>query len=108
VDRARVEDLLDRAVKEQVESLRDWRATLTELVDRVAALEAPVAALHAAPTAEAVHADLREVVSNELATVALILRREIDDVGRKVRHDLGMLLGERVTERRVIDLDAPR
>jgi hypothetical protein len=88
VERARVEELLTRAVGEQVRGLRDWRDALAGLGDRVSALEAAVHELRASLPGEVgaeVRANLHDVVSTELATAALILRREIDDLARMIR-----------------------
>jgi hypothetical protein len=97
VERGRVEELLTRAVNEQVQGLRDWRDALAGLSDRITALEDAVAELRVA-LPDAAGAQLRDVMSSELATTALIIRHEIDDLGRVLRADLDALRAPEVID----------
>jgi hypothetical protein len=105
MDRTRVEQLLTQAVDEQVQGLRDWRDALGALTTRVGALEGAITELRES-LPDAISAQLRDAVSGELATVALILRRQIDDVTRMLRDAVAEVAPG--PDAQVIDLTAGR
>jgi hypothetical protein len=87
---SRVEELLARAVDEQVGQQRAWRDSMDELAQRVAALEASVESLRA-DLSGAVQTAAREAIAGELDDVAGELSRRVSELGRMIVRDLGRL-----------------
>ena len=86
----RVDELLARAVDEQVAEQRSWRAAVEALTERVAAVELAIAALRD-ELGGAVESGARAAVAGELDGVSTELRRQISDLGRMIVNDLGKL-----------------
>ena len=90
MEASRVDELVHRAIDEQVDEYRRWRDEATALAARVEALEGAVESLRAelAATVEgAAHAG----VAGEIERLSADLRRQISDLGRLIVNDLGRL-----------------
>jgi hypothetical protein len=87
---SRVEDLLARAVDEQVAEQRSWREAVEALTSRVGDLETAVSGLRH-ELAAVVEQGARAGVTGELEAVSAELRRQISDLGRMIVNDLGKL-----------------
>ena len=85
-----VDQLLARAVDEQLAEQRSWRQAMEGLAERLTRLEEVVAALPA-EVAAAVEAAVRTGVAAELEVVGAELRRQVNDLGRLIVNDLGRL-----------------
>lgn len=86
MEASRVDELVSRAIDEQVAEYRQWRAEAAALAERVTALEHAVASMRA-EVADAA----REGVAGEVDRLSEDLRRQINDLGRLIVNDLGRL-----------------
>lgn len=86
----RVEELLARAIEEQIAEARAYREAVDALTDRVERMEEAIASLRQ-ELEVTVEGGARAGVSGELETVAGELRRQISDLGRMIVNDLGRL-----------------
>jgi hypothetical protein len=90
MEASRVDELVSRAMDEQVAEYRQWRSEAAALAERIERLEAAVEALRtqvAGGLADAARAG----VAGEVDRLADDLRRQISDLGRLIVNDLGRL-----------------
>ena len=90
MDAARVDELLSRAVEDQVAEYREWRLAMDALGDRVERLETAVHAL-CEDLDRRVEGAARDAVSEQLEQLSGDIRRQISDLGRLIVNDLGRL-----------------
>jgi hypothetical protein len=99
MEASRVDELVSRAMDEQVAEYRQWRDEAAALAERIERLEAAVDALRA-EVAGGVTEAARLGVAGEVDRLADDLRRQISDLGRLIVNDLGrlpMLLEQQAT-----------
>jgi hypothetical protein len=90
MEASRVDELVSRAMDEQVAEYRQWRDEAAALAERIERLEAAVDALRA-EVAGGVTEAARLGVAGEVDRLADDLRRQISDLGRLIVNDLGRL-----------------
>lgn len=90
MEASRVDELVTRAIDEQVNEYRRWRQEAAALAARVERLEAAVGALRA-ELGPAVEDAARAGVAEEVERLSADLRRQISDLGRLIVNDLGRL-----------------
>lgn len=90
MEASKVDELVSRAIDEQVDEYRRWRAEAAELVARVEALEGAVESLRA-ELAASVEGAARAGVAGEVDRLTADVRRQISDLGRLIVNDLGRL-----------------
>ena len=90
MEASRVDELVSRAMDEQVAEYRQWRDEAAALAERIERLEAAVDALRAEVAAGVADA-ARTGVAGEVDRLADDLRRQISDLGRLIVNDLGRL-----------------
>lgn len=90
MEASRVDELVSRAMDEQVAEYRQWRDEAAALAERIGRLEAAVDALRA-EVAGGVADAARAGVAGEVDRLADDLRRQISDLGRLIVNDLGRL-----------------
>jgi len=103
MEASRVDELVTRAIDEQVAEYRQWRDEAAALAERVERLEAALDALRADVAAGVTDA-ARAGVAGEIDRLADDLRRQISDLGRLIVNDLGRLpklLAERPVDQAV-------
>lgn len=90
MEASRVDELVNRAIDEQIREYRQWREEAAALVARVDALEAAVEALRN-ELATVVETAAGAGVAGEIDRLSADLRRQISDLGRLIVNDLGRL-----------------
>lgn len=90
MEASRVDELVSRAMDEQVSEYRRWRDEAAALAERVERLEGAVDALRADLAAGVTDA-ARAGVAGEIDRLADDLRRQVSDLGRLIVNDLGRL-----------------
>lgn len=90
MEASRVDELVSRAMHEQVAEYRQWRDEAAALAERIERLESAVDALRA-EVAGGVADAARAGVAGEVDRLADDLRRQISDLGRLIVNDLGRL-----------------
>jgi hypothetical protein len=90
MEASRVDDLVNRAIDEQITEYREWRAEAAALRARVEALETAVERLTAELSATVERA-ARAGVAGEIDRLSADVRRQISDLGRLIVNDLGRL-----------------
>lgn len=90
MEASRVDELVNRALDEQVSEYRRWREEAAALAERIERLEAAVESLRG-DVAAAVTDAAREGVAGEIDRLSDDLRRQISDLGRLIVNDLGRL-----------------
>lgn len=90
MEASRVDELVSRAMDEQVAEYRQWRDEAAALAERIGRLEVAVDALRA-EVASGVADAARAGVAGEVDRLADDLRRQISDLGRLIVNDLGRL-----------------
>lgn len=90
MEATRVDDLLSRAIDEQVAEYRTWREAMDALTARVDQLEAVIQSLRD-DLADLVGDAARLAVRDAVDAGSDDLRRQISDLGRLIVNDLGKL-----------------
>ena len=90
MEASRVDELVNRAIDEQISEYRQWREEAAALVARVEALEAAVGALRS-DLATVVETAAGAGVAGEIDRLSADLRRQVSDLGRLIVNDLGRL-----------------
>ena len=104
MDAARVDELLSRAVEDQVAEYREWRLAMDALGERVERLETAVHAL-CEDLDRRVGGAARDAVSEQLEQLSGDIRRQISDLGRLIVNDLGRLPKILAPQAPDVDLD---
>ena len=90
MEASRVDELVNRAIDEQISEYRQWREEAAALGARLEALEAAVEALRTELTST-VEGAARAGVAGEIERLSADLRRQVSDLGRLIVNDLGRL-----------------